>query len=116
MQIRKDENGNIIQVASMGGIPDGTELDLSDYRMDENGNLLLDQGTPVILLLTSPVTKSNTIPITTKRNISPYCFVAVAINPPITESMYFILSFITLAPFKLLNISVRFLLRNRLNP
>ena len=42
MQIRKDENGNIIQVASMGGIPDGTELDLSDYRMDENGNLLLD--------------------------------------------------------------------------
>ena len=33
MQIRKDENGNIIQVASMGGIPDGTELDLSDYRM-----------------------------------------------------------------------------------
>ncbi len=39
MQIRKDENGNIIQVASMGGIPDGTELDLSDYRMDENGNL-----------------------------------------------------------------------------
>ena len=37
MQIRKDENGNIIQVASMGGIPDGTELDVSDYRMDENG-------------------------------------------------------------------------------
>ena len=42
MQIRKDENGNIIQVASMGGIQDGTEHDLSDYRMDENGNLLLD--------------------------------------------------------------------------
>ncbi|MBS6848061.1 MAG: hypothetical protein KH205_06410 [Ruminococcus sp.] len=47
MQIRKDENGNIIQVASMGGIPDGTELDLSDYRMDENGNLLLDTEKPL---------------------------------------------------------------------
>lgn len=42
MQIRKDENGNIIQVANMGGIPDGTELDLSDYRMDGDGNLILD--------------------------------------------------------------------------
>lgn len=42
MQIRKDENGNIIQVANMGGIPDGQELDLSNYRMDENGNLILD--------------------------------------------------------------------------
>lgn len=42
MQIRKDENGNIVQAAVMGGIPDGQELDLSDYKMDENGNLILD--------------------------------------------------------------------------
>lgn len=42
MQIKTDENGNIIQAAVMGGIPDGQELDLSNYKMDENGNLILD--------------------------------------------------------------------------
>lgn len=42
MQIKTDENGNVTQVANMGVIPDGQELDLSDYRMDDNGNLILD--------------------------------------------------------------------------
>lgn len=42
MQIKTDENGNVTQVANMGGIPDGQELDLSDYRMDGDGNLILD--------------------------------------------------------------------------
>ncbi len=42
MQIKTDANGNVTQVANMGGIPDGQELDLSNYRMDDNGNLILD--------------------------------------------------------------------------
>lgn len=42
MQIKTDANGNITQAAVMGGIPDGQELDLSNYKMDENGNLILD--------------------------------------------------------------------------
>lgn len=41
MQILKDENGNIIQTASMGDIG-GEQLDLSLYKMDESGNLLID--------------------------------------------------------------------------
>lgn len=42
MQILKDENGNIVQTATVGEIPGGTEIDFSMYRMDENGNLMLD--------------------------------------------------------------------------
>lgn len=41
MQILADENGNIIQTASMGDIG-GEQLDLSLYKMDESGNLLID--------------------------------------------------------------------------
>lgn len=42
MQILKDENGSIIQTATVGSIPNGEELDLSMYIMDENGNLMLN--------------------------------------------------------------------------
>lgn len=41
MQILADENGNIIQTASTGDIG-GEQLDLSLYKMDESGNLLID--------------------------------------------------------------------------
>lgn len=42
MQIKTDENGKIIQTAQVGGIPGGREIDLSDYILDANGNLILD--------------------------------------------------------------------------
>ena len=42
MQILKDENGKIIQTAEVGGIPGGMEIDLSNYILDESGNLILD--------------------------------------------------------------------------
>lgn len=32
MQIKTDENGNIIQTASVGEIPGGTDIDLSMYK------------------------------------------------------------------------------------
>lgn len=42
MQIKTDENGNIIQTASVGEIPGGTDIDLSMYKYVD-GSLIPDE-------------------------------------------------------------------------
>lgn len=42
MYIKANENGEIIQAAAVGAIPDGTEINLANYIIDESGNLILN--------------------------------------------------------------------------